>query len=165
MVEKLPNVDIAGFAAEPVQLEARTIAFVTKTTTMDVPAISKAYEEAYTEIGKFMADNKLEQIGAPIGIDGPADPKSYTFDAGIPIGRTDVGASDVVGIKQTAAGPALKFVHVGSYDKLSDTYAKLNAFAAAHNYAPAGSVLSVYVDDPAKVPAEQVRTELYLPVK
>jgi effector-binding domain-containing protein len=165
VVEQLPNVDIAGFTAEAVQLEARTIAFVTKTTTMDVPAISKAYEDAYSEIGKFMAANKLKQNGAPLGIDGPMQANSYTFDAGMPIDRSDVSGAGSVGVKQTAAGPALKYVHVGPYENLSDTLAKLAAFAAAHHYSPAGGVLSIYVDDPASVAADQLKTEIYLPVK
>jgi effector-binding domain-containing protein/carbon monoxide dehydrogenase subunit G len=165
LVETLPNVDIAGFVVEPAQTPALTVAYLSKSTTSDAAAISKAYAEAYGEIGKFMATNKLLQVGPPLGIDGPMDATTFTFEAAIPVDRADAAAASGVALKQLAAMPALKSTHRGAYEQLSATYAKLDAYAAAHGYATAGGVISSYVDDPANVAADQVRTELYLPVK
>lgn len=165
LVEKLPNIDIAGFEVESVQTPALTVAYINQTTTLDPAAIAAAYAAGYGEIGKFMAANKLQQVGAPLGIDGPMDTTKFTFDAAIPVDRSDVAAADGVAVKQLAAVPALKTIHRGPYESLGQTHAKLIAYAAAHAYEAAGGFISIYIDDPASVPAEQVRTEMYLPVK
>jgi effector-binding domain-containing protein len=165
LVEQLPNVDIKGFAAEETELQPQTILVVTKTTTTDTAAISKAYAEAYGEIGKFMAKNKLQQAGAPLGIDREMTADSFSFDAAIPVDRTDVVAGDGVQVTQSYAGRALKTTHVGPYEKLSETYAKFEAYAKAHAYTPAGGVISWYLDDPANTPPDKLRTEMYWPIK
>jgi AraC family transcriptional regulator len=41
---------------------------------------------------------------------------------------------------------------------------KLFAWLGAHNYQPMGNSLGIYHDDPAKVPAEKLRSELCVPV-
>jgi effector-binding domain-containing protein len=165
LAETLPNVDIAGFAPEATDVAAQTVLAVTKTTTTDVPAISRAYAEAYGEIGQVMAKQKLQQVGAPIGIDGEMTATSFTFDAAIPVNRGDIPVAGNVRSKQTYAGRVLKTTHVGPYETLTKTYEKMAAYIAAHGYQANGSTLSIYVDDPAKVAPEQLRTELLWPVK
>jgi hypothetical protein len=76
LAESLPNTDIAGFSAEPVQLTATPILVVTETAPLD--GIAKAYGDGFAQIGKFMAKNKLHQTGAPLGIDGEMTPGRTT---------------------------------------------------------------------------------------
>ena len=92
LVESMPNTDIAGFRAEPVQLSAAPLLVVTETAPLD--AISKAYADGFGQIAKFMAKNKLHQAGAPLGMDDEMTPGSYKFDAGIPVDRGDVTSAD-----------------------------------------------------------------------
>src|SRR5580692_227517 len=87
LVESMPNADIAGFSAEPVQLAAAPTLVVGETAPPD--GVAKAYADAFGQILKFMAKNKLHQAGAPLGIDGESAPGSYKFDAGIPVDRSD----------------------------------------------------------------------------
>jgi effector-binding domain-containing protein len=164
LVEGMPNVDIGGFVAEPVQMTAMPVLVVSETAPFDTPSISRAYADGYAQIGKFMAKNKLHQHGALLGVDGAMTSNSFTFQAGIPIDRADVGPGDNVQLVQSYAGKALKTTHVGPYDTLPKTYSAFQAYVAAHGYTPNGAIISWYVDNPGSTPPEKLRTEMYWPI-
>lgn len=163
LVESMPDTDIAGLAAEPVDLHSEPVLLVSETSAHD--AIAKAYAEGYGQIGRFIAKNKLRQSGAPLGIEGAMTADSYSFDAGIPVEHSDVGSAEGVRVDKTYAGKALKAVHVGPYARLQDTHDQLLAYAAAHGYVRSGAVFWSFIDDPGKVAEDKLRTEFYAPVE
>ena len=73
------------------------------------------------------------------------------------IGRIEKG--------ETYAGKVLKTVHVGPYINLKATYDGLIAYIKDNGYEINGNSWEEYIDDPTKVPSEEVRTNIYFPVK
>jgi len=56
-------------------------------------------------------------------------------------------------------------LHVGPYDKVGETYAKMTAFIDQNGWKVAGPPMEKYVDNPQMVAPEKLRTELVLPVE
>jgi effector-binding domain-containing protein len=163
LVESMPDADIAGLEVQTVELTATPILLVSETTALN--AVAKGYGDAYGQIGKFMVKNKLKQSGAPFGIEAAITATSYSFDAGIPVDRGDSVGANGVRVDKSYAGKALKTVHVGPYETMSQTRDKLLACATAHGYTRSGAPFYSFVDDPGKTPVAQLRTEIYAPVE
>jgi len=141
------------------------ILLVAETSTTAPNSIASAYMDGFAKIAKFTAKHKLHQKGAPLGIDGATTAAGYSFDAGIPVDRGDIAGADGVRVAQSYSGLALKTIHIGPYDGLPRTYEKLRAYIAVHGYVQNGATFSSFVDDPANIPIETLRTEVYAPIK
>lgn len=64
----------------------------------------------------------------------------------------------------TASGDVLKLVHRGSYDTMGRSWGRVYEHAKGLGRQP-GAGWEIYVDDPGKVEADALRTEIYLPVE
>ena len=176
LLEGMPNADIADLQVTMTTLTAQPVLLVNKSVAADPAAISKAYADAYAQIGKILAARHLQQAGAPFGVDLQMNDKTLSFDAGIPVAAISGAdataqnasvdaAAGAVRTGTSYAGKALMAVHVGPYEMIRQSYLKLAAYAAAHGYQANGPTFSRYVDDPMHTSLDKLRTEIYWPVK
>ncbi|QBB69495.1 hypothetical protein ELE36_03375 [Pseudolysobacter antarcticus] len=165
LLEGFPNVDIAGMDGEPVELAAHKILFVSAHSSNDVAATSATLAAAYTQIRSYALANRILLMDAPLSITTSSDASGWQFDAAIPVDRIDGAADDQVKSGTTYAGKAVQFWSVGAYDKLTDSIARAYAWLAVNGYQPADRLIEQYIDDPASMPVEQVRTQIQIPVK
>lgn len=64
---------------------------------------------------------------------------------------------------ETCGGDVLTVTHTGPYDTVGRTWMAVYEHAAQLGRTP-GPGWEIYVDDPGDTPAEQLRTEIYLPL-
>ncbi len=167
LVEALPKDDVDMVDISFVDAPAQSVAYVSGSTTTDPAAIAAAFTQAYARIGAYMAANRLEMAGPPLSIaeawDEAAD--RYAFKAAIPYKGAPMGKTvGDVSTMTTTAGPALRAVHVGSYDSLKPTYEALEAFLVLTGLKATGGPWEEYVSDPGKTPTDELVTNVYFPV-
>ncbi|MBN2346601.1 MAG: GyrI-like domain-containing protein [Candidatus Aminicenantes bacterium] len=56
------------------------------------------------------------------------------------------------------------YMHLGPYDKISESYAKVFAFVESQGCKPAGPSMEKYLNNPMEVKPEELRTEINVPV-
>lgn len=165
LVEQLPEGDPAGLQFEQVEVAAQSLIYITQNTEADSASVSAGYADAYTRIVPFMAANGLTQAAPPVGIEGENADGRYRFDAAIPIEGTVAELAEPMQMADSYAGRALRTVHIGPYPELQRSVDGLRAYAAARGMAANGRLWYSFVDDPTTVDPEQLRTEIYLPIK
>ena len=69
-----------------------------------------------------------------------------------------------VRLESIAEGRCVQMLHVGPYEKESETIALMKAFAASKGLSFHGRHHEIYLSDPRRVPAERLKTILRMPV-
>ena len=82
----------------------------------------------------------------------------------VPVAKK-VPGTDRVTCYNLPGGPMAKIVHKGPYESCSAAYKQLFAWIAEQHKKVAGPIREVYINDPQKVPPEEVLTEIYAPIQ
>jgi effector-binding domain-containing protein len=101
--------------------------------------------------------------GAPFARYFNADRNAFDTEAGIPFTGT-VKAPSGAKVSHLPAGEAAKTLHIGSYETLSEEYARLERWLRENGKKAGVGPWEVYVDDSDSTPHDRVRTEVYWPV-
>lgn len=89
---------------------------------------------------------------------------SVTYETGLPVaepfpGEGEAEAGEIGGCEAAVA------MHVGPYDKLVETYGKLQAWIEGQARKPSKIMWEAYLDDPDETDPSQLRTEIFWPVE
>ena len=165
LVESFPDVDIGGVSGEAVTVAPRPIYFVSASSGPGAESASAVLTEAYAKLGKYLGDNGLTMQGAPLTITTSYDKSGWKFDAAIPVDRNNAATRDDIQSGATYGGTAVQFIHVGPYDKLSDTITKAEAWLSVQGYKVTGRLMEEYISDPGNTPPEKLQTKVTIPVQ
>ena len=86
-----------------------------------------------------------------------------TFRAGFSVLPEDLAkAEGAVKADVTPAGKVLSFVHTGPYSELRNSYGEMMTYAEQNGLKIRAPAWEVYVNDPATVPEEELRTDVFV---
>ena len=133
-----------------------------KVHTSELPGF---FAEVLPTVMNWLAEQGIAPASAPMAMWCAMDMESGLADthAGCFVERGVDGDGEITpGV--TSGGEILKLVHQGSYDTMGRSWGRVYGRAKELGRRP-GTGWEIYVDDPGEVEAEELRTEIYLPVK
>lgn len=81
----------------------------------------------------------------------------------VPVAKK-VPCTDRVRCYELPGGQMAKITHQGPYEQCAGTYKKLFTWIAENHKKIVGPTREVYLNDPRKVPPEEILTEIYAPI-
>jgi effector-binding domain-containing protein len=137
--------------------------YVEGESEMTPEAIGAEMGRCLEHVAGYMSDHGIAAAGPPLAVYHTHDPQRLRFRAGVVVSsealqETGHGvASDV-----TPAGRVLSFTHVGPYATLRDDYADMMRHVEGEGLTIAAPTWELYIDDPATVPAAELRTKVHV---
>lgn len=109
---------------------------------------------------------RMEFIG--ISFDDPdiTEPEKLRYHACLTVSRQVIPEGEI-GVKEIAGGKYAVFTHSGPYEKLSDSYRYIYGYWIPENDIKLRDVpvYEKYLNTPARVKPEKLRTEIHLPIE
>ncbi|MFT4757182.1 MAG: effector-binding domain-containing protein [Vicingaceae bacterium] len=120
--------------------------------------------EIYTELGIFMEINNIERAGNSLALYYAYSPEKVVFEpAFLVIG--EVEETDRVKVKEGPFGRAIKAIHVGDYEGLSEVRLGIKEYAKKMNVELTNSYWEVYFNQSGEIEGAQSETHIYYSVK
>ncbi len=161
--------------AQPVQKPAQP-EFAADVKTIDSMYVaSMAKMGPYADVGKTLNDmmawmekNKIVPSNVPFGVyyDDPTKvkPESTRYEVCFPVPAKTKGDKTVT-VKKFSPMLVAFTVYKGPYANVGTVYPKLMGWINGNNYEITGPVYEFYMNEPGKVPAESLMTEVAFPIK
>ena len=128
-----------------------------------------AYETivaAFKTVNGALAKVGVKPAGAPMTIYTATDDTGFKFQAAVPVkDPPNLPAESEVKVGKSPAGPALKFVHRGSYDAMDTTYEAITDHLEEKKLEAKELFVEQYVKDPVTTPDDELVIEIYVPLK
>jgi len=142
--------------------------YVIPDSLSDMTLIPTKLGLAYSELGEFIAKNKIEMIAPPVAITTKYNDKKpfYAFEAGFPVkDNKKIKPIGRIKIQTIPAGTVVKGIHLGPYENVAKVYIAIEKFIKDNDLDIIGYPWEVYFNDPMKVKPEEIETHIFFPVK
>lgn len=157
------QVSLEGFVAQISWLDPMTVAAIERQGPYHGSG------KALGQLFAWAAAGKVPMLGMPFGVfhddpdSVPAESTRYEVAVGVRPGTVaDPGSG--VRVKPWGGRWVATTVHVGPYETMGPTYAKLEKWVYDSGCFPAGPAIEFYLTDPQSVPPESTRTEIALTI-
>jgi len=133
-------------------------------TTTPVEKLSELMGAGYGEIVQFMGSAGAQPAGPPFAVYHNMDMSNLDVEIGFPVAAPTEGGGRIKA-GTLPGGKAAVTLHVGPYGKIEEAYNRLTAFVKEQGLEPEAFCYEFYLNDPAETPPEELKTEIYFPVK
>ncbi len=127
------------------------------------PMIMKVYEYAAAQKADIQGRPTFVCHETPKQAMKANEDSSADVEVAIPVAQKIEGGNEVA-CYELPGGPMARIVHKGPYEKCAATYRQLFAWIAEHHKKITGPTREVYLNDPRKIPPEEILTEIYAPI-
>jgi len=133
-------------------------------TRTPVEKLTEIMGACYGEVIGCISSQNLQPAGPPFAIYYNMDMADLDVEIGFPVASKITECGRVKpGI--IPGGRAAVDLHVGPYDKIGDTYERLTSFLKDQAVEPDSFSYEYYLNDPAETAPEDLKTEIYFPLK
>ncbi|NNF28929.1 MAG: GyrI-like domain-containing protein [Gemmatimonadetes bacterium] len=143
------------------------------TSGSDPAEIGKAFGTAFGKLVGYIQATGAQPQGPPRAIYTAYGPGETAFTVVMPLASGAEGGTPdgSVVVDEVPGGRALRFVHLGPYEKLRDTYGDITNWMIKNGRMESGSdwekytpMWEEYVSDPDSTPPDELVTHIYLPL-
>lgn len=159
--ESLPAADFSGLEVELLDVEPVDILYVSGPRSRENKAVAGGLASAYQEISSFMVLHGIENTAQPMALTRSWNDGSFSFEAAIPVKRVDIPVTGSIKWGTSPSGQAVRVIHRGTYDTMSQSYEKLAAWMGAHGYNAGQVSWEQYISDPGRTPVNERLTHIY----
>lgn len=139
--------------------ETPAIAIREKARVTEIPAVMfRMFGELYPHLGR-----DVECAGPPFALYHSWEGEIMDMEVGFPIAGKGVEAGNIRTIKLPAVRAAMA-VHVGPYDRMTETYNIVMEWMKGNGHRPASYMWEEYLNSPQEVPPDQLMTRIYWPI-
>ena len=133
-------------------------------TSTPVEKLSEVMGSCFGEIMGVLGTAGVAPAGPPFAMYHNMDMSKLDVEIGFPV-ASRIEASGRVKPGKIPGGKAAVTLHRGPYDKIEDAYNRLSAFVRDQGLDVEGFTYEFYLNDPDETPPEELKTEIYFPVK
>ncbi len=147
-----------------ITLTSKTIIFMKGNSTWD-KALDNL-QDAFKSVYALLEQRGIANAGPAMTIYTQADDTGFSYQAAVPIAEMpkDPPKGDI-GVGQSPAGKALKFIHRGSYESMDNTYEAITNYLDEKRLEAADSFIEEYETDPVTTPEDKFVVTVYVPLK
>jgi effector-binding domain-containing protein len=149
---------------EEVTLPGQTIVYVSGSGLWD-----NAYQtivSAFKTVNDALDKLGVKPDGAPMTIYTDTNDTGFKFQAAVPVKTApNLPAESEIKVGKAPDGPALKFVHRGSYDSVDTTYEAISDRLDEKRLEAKELLIEQYMTDLATTPEDELVIDIYVPLK
>jgi effector-binding domain-containing protein len=149
---------------EQVTLTEHTIVYVTGSGQWDT-----AYEtivNAFKTVNSALDKLGVKSDGQPMTIYTETNDTGFKFQAAVPVKEAPALPPDSeLKVGKSPGGPALRFVHRGSYDAMDTTYEAITDHLEERKLEAKELFVEQYMRDPVATPDDELVIDIYVPLK
>lgn len=150
------------FKCEIIEREAQnTLSVRTTSSAQNLPEVLGKH---YKAIGDYLHQLNEEMSEAPFVAYYNLDMDNLDIEIGIPVSKK-IPNKDEIKSNEISAGKYGSCLYTGPYNEMRPAYDALHKFIIEKEYEPTGIAYEMYLNDPAKVPPEQLQTQILFPLK
>jgi len=147
---------------ERVTLEPRVIVGLRQRVALD--ELSGFFARAIPTVAGELARMGIRPAGAPVTVYRNEQAGHFDVTVGFPVAEAAV-STDALVREVLPGGPAVRALHVGSYETLSQTYAGLSHWFNQRELWPPAMMWEEYLAGPGSVDESDYRTRVVYPLR